>query len=94
MFYTVIIPCPLASLPFYPALVVAVLGVLYVFAGGYRVLTFESPVNISGMRDMSVGYDLLGSVKPNRALPPAILPSARRRRRFNLLLLQFGDPRV
>ena len=89
-----VMPHSLAGLPFYPALAVAVLGVLYVLAGRNRVLTFERPVNVSGMRDIAAGHDLIEPVKPLRALPPAILPSARRRRRFNLLLLQFGDPRV
>ena len=90
--YTV--PSAFAGLSFYPALAVAVLGILYVLAGRNRVLTFERPVNISGMRDVAAGHDFIKSVKPLRALAPAILPSARRRRRFNLLLLQFGDPRV
>ena len=89
-----ILPHSLAGLPFYPALAVAVLGVLYVLAGRNRVLPFERPVNVSGMRDIAAGHDLIEPVKPLRALSPAILPSARRRRRFSLLLLQFCDPHV
>ena len=94
MFNTVITLCSLASMPFYPTLVITVPGVLYVFAGEHRVLTFERPVSISGMRDVSVGCNLSAPVKPLRALPPAIRKSERRRRRFELHLLQFGDPRV
>lgn len=89
-----VMPYSLAGLPFYPALAVAVLGVLYVLAGRNRVLPFERPVNVSGMRDIAAGHDLIKPVKPLRALSPAILPSARRRRRFSLLLLQFCDPHV
>ena len=89
-----VMPHSLAGLPFYPALAVAVLGVLYVLAGRNRVLAFKRPVNISSMRDIAAGHDLIEPVKPLRALPPAIFPSARRRRRFNLLLLQFCDLRV
>lgn len=36
-----ILPHSLAGLPFYPVLAVAVLGVLYVFAGQNGVRTFE-----------------------------------------------------
>ena len=89
-----ILPHSLAGLPFYPALAVAVLGVLYILADRDGVLTLERPVNISRMRYIAAGHDLIEPVKSLRALPPAILPSARRRRRFNLLLLQFCDPRV
>ena len=39
--YAFIMPHSLAGLPFYPALAVAVLGVLYVLAGRNGVLTFE-----------------------------------------------------
>lgn len=89
-----IVPCAFAGLSFYPALTVAVLGVLYVLTARNRVRAIERPINISSMRDIAAGHDLIEPVKAFRALPPAILPSARRRRRFSLLLLQFCDPHV
>lgn len=64
-----VMPHSLAGLPFYPALAVAVLGVLYVLAGRNWVLAFKRPVNISSMRDIAAGHDLIEPVKPLRALP-------------------------
>ena len=92
--YAFILPHLLAGLPFYPAPAVAVFGVLYVLADRDRALTLERPVNISRMRHIAAGHDLIEPVKSLRALPPAILPSARRKCRFNLLPLQFCDPHV